>query len=225
MLQAIIFDMDGVIVDTEYVEFRLQKSLIQALKERTDEISQTEYARVVGKSLREIPQIIQQITGSNLALEQITERYVNFFNETFENMDYLAIFRHEIKQIIAYTKAHKIKLAVASSSAMPHIQRILTACGIIQDFDLIVSGDQFVESKPNPEIYRYTMAQLGVQPEYSVAVEDSYFGMTAAKKAGMILIGYEEKRMEIDQSLADYMGQDMNEILNIIKRLNETHGK
>ncbi|OOF70551.1 hypothetical protein BKG89_03485 [Rodentibacter caecimuris] len=161
------------------------------------------------------------MTGSTLPLEEITERYVNFFNQIFDNLDYITIFRQDIKHIITYAKKNGIKLAVASSSSLPHIQRILTACNIIDDFDLIVSGNQFTESKPNPEIYRYTMAKLGVKKEYSVAIEDSYFGMLAAKRAGMKLIGYEEKRMDIDQSLADHIGRDMLDILNLIRKLHE----
>ncbi|MGQ0285637.1 HAD family hydrolase [Pasteurellaceae bacterium 22721_9_1] len=219
MLQAIIFDMDGVIVDTEYVEFALQKDFIQAVKERPDEITKQEYLQVVGKALKDIAKIIKTISGSRLSQEELAERYNAFFHSIFDGMDYLTIFRQDIKQIIQFAKQHHIKLAVASSSPLPHIQNILTQCGIINDFDLIVTGDLFAQSKPHPEIYQYTMQQLGVLPEYSVAIEDSYFGMVAAKKAGMTCIGYEETRMEIDQSLADYMGKDMLEILAIIKQL------
>lgn len=219
MLQAIIFDMDGVIVDTEYVEFALQRQFIQAINERTDEISEAEYSQVVGKALKDIAQIVKEITHSKIPLEEITQRYDAFFHSIFDSMDFKTIFREDIKQIIQFAKQHNIKLAVASSSALAHIKNILTQCEIINEFDLIVTGDYFKQSKPHPEIYQYTMQQLGVQPEYSVAVEDSYFGMTAAKAAGMICIGYEEKRMQIDQSLADYMGKNMLEILDIIKKL------
>lgn len=219
MLQAIIFDMDGVIVDTEYVEFALQKEFIQAVKERPDEITKQEYLQVVGKALKDIAKIIKTISGSTLSQEEITKRYYAFFHSIFDEMDYLTIFRKDIKHIIQFAKQNNIKLAVASSSPMAHIENILTQCGIIQEFDLIVTGDLFAESKPNPEIYQYTMQKLGVLPEHSVAVEDSHFGMVAAKAAGMTCIGYEEKRMEIDQSPADYIGKDMNEILAIIKQL------
>lgn len=134
-------------------------------------------------------------------------------------MDYRTIFRSDIKQIIEFAKAHRIKLAVASSSALSHISNILTVCGIKDDFDLIVTGDDFARSKPDPAIYRHTLDSLGVSAEHAVAVEDSYYGMLAAKGAGVTVIGYEEKRMIVDQSLADYMGKDMTEILALIKWL------
>ncbi|MGV6989674.1 HAD family hydrolase [Testudinibacter sp. P80/BLE/0925] len=219
MLQAIIFDMDGVIVDSEYVEFALQKTFIRDIQEHDREISHQEYSQVAGKSLKDIPEIMQRLSGSSLPLDDIRARYLVFFHNIFDPIDYLTIFRQEIKQIIQYAKANKIKLAVASSSALAHIQRILTACGIIDEFDLIVSGEQFEHSKPHPEIYQYTLQKLGVAAQRAVAIEDSYYGIIAAKQAGIPVIAYEETRMAIDQSLADYQGKDMTDILTIIKTL------
>ncbi|QIW16318.1 phosphatase [Pasteurellaceae bacterium RH1A] len=219
MLQAIIFDMDGVIVDTEYVEFALQKQFIEKIKEHDRPITLEEQSQVVGRGLQEIPAIVKKLSQSQLSLEEIRQRYYAFFQDLFSSVDYLSIFRQEIKQIINFAKQNQIKLAVASSSALSHIDNILTTCGIKQDFDLIVSGEQFERSKPDPTIYLYTLAQLGVEAAHSVAIEDSYFGMQAAKEAGLQVIGYEEKRMLIDQSLADEMGKDMLEILAIVQRL------
>ncbi|MDG2939380.1 HAD-IA family hydrolase [Bisgaard Taxon 10/6] len=219
MLQAIIFDMDGVIVDTEYVEFTLQKQFIADIQEHNRPITPEQQSEVVGKSLREIPEIVKKLSGSHLSLAAIQTRYQAFFNDLFSNVDYRTIFRSDIKQIIEFAKAHRIKLAVASSSALSHISNILTECGIKDDFDLIVTGDDFDRSKPDPAIYRHTLDSLGVSAEHAVAVEDSYYGMLAAKGAGVTVIGYEEKRMIVDQSLADYMGKDMTEILALIKWL------
>ncbi len=68
---------------------------------------------------------------------------------------------------------------MASSSPLTHIENILSTCGIKQDFDLIVSGEMFSASKPNPEIYQYT---LQVSAQNAIAIEDSYYGILAAKK-------------------------------------------
>ncbi|TCP97654.1 HAD superfamily hydrolase (TIGR01509 family)/HAD superfamily hydrolase (TIGR01549 family) [Cricetibacter osteomyelitidis] len=219
MLQAIIFDMDGVIVDTEYVEFALQKDFIRGIQEHNNPITHKEYSEVAGKSLKDIPEIIKRLSGSSLPLDEIRARYQVFFHNIFDNIDYQTIFRKDIKQIIQYAKANNIKIAVASSSAFEHIRNILTACGIFDEFDYIVSGEQFAQSKPHPEIYLHTLETLGVSAENAVAVEDSYYGIIAAKKANINVIAYEETRMDIDQSLADYKGKDMLEILAIIKTL------
>lgn len=221
MLQAIIFDMDGVIVDTEFVEFDVQAQFIERIKEHNRTLSLSERSKVVGKGLADIPEIVKELSGSSLPLEEIRTQYNQFFIDLFSKVDYQAIFRQDIKKIIQFAKENQIKLAVASSSAMAHIQNILTVCGIIDEFDYIVSGEIFKQSKPNPEIYLHTLEKLNVKAENAVAIEDSYYGIQAGKAAGLTVIGYEETRMEIDQSQADYIGKDMNRILAIIKELHQ----
>ncbi|MEZ7766121.1 HAD family phosphatase [Haemophilus parahaemolyticus] len=219
MLQAIIFDMDGVIVDTEFLEYDLQAQFIESIKEHHRTLTSLESAEVVGKGLAEIPEIVKKLSGSSLPLEEIKQRYFEFFKQLFSTADYRSIFRADIVKIIEFAKQNQIKLAVASSSHLEHIQNILTECGIIRDFDFIVSGEQFERSKPDPTIYRYTLEKLGVQAESAVAIEDSFFGIQAAQAANIPVIAYEEKRMHIDQSHAEHCGKNMLEILAIIKQL------
>lgn len=219
MLKAIIFDMDGVIVDTEYLEYSAQGQFIEQIKEHQQPITKEEHSQVVGLCLNEIPAVIKKLAKSQLPLEEVQTRYFEFFQNTFQHVDFLSIFRSDINAIIHFAKAHGIKLAVASSSQLSHIENILTQCGIKQAFDVIVSGLQFERSKPDPTIYHYTCQQLGVKPQEAVAIEDSYYGMLAAKRAGLRVIGYEETRMIVDQSLADYMGKNMLEILAVLEKL------
>ncbi|OBW91404.1 phosphatase [Gallibacterium genomosp. 3] len=221
MLQAIIFDMDGVIVDTEYVEFDAQRQFMRELLTNNQEITLEQHSQLVGLSVKEIPAMIKKLCSSSLSVAEITERYQRFTQQLFSQLDYLSIFRQDINKIIRFAKQNGIKLAVASSSRKAHIDNILSICGIKEEFDLIVSGENFQRSKPDPTIYRYTLEQLGVRAENAVAVEDSFYGMVAAKEAGIMVIGYQETRMIIDQSLADYMGKDMQEILGIICQLHQ----
>lgn len=220
MLKAIIFDMDGVIVDTEYTEFMLQKEFIEKLKQHSRPITLEQQSETVGKSLNDIPEIIKKLSGTSLSLQQIRQQYRDFFRQIFSQVDFVSIFRQEIKHIIHFAKQNNIKLAVASSSPLTHIENILSTCGIKQDFDLIVSGEMFSASKPNPEIYQYTLNILQVSAQNAIAIEDSYYGILAAKKAGLTVIAYEEKRMIVDQSQADYIAPDMNAILQLITQQN-----
>lgn len=220
MLQAIIFDMDGVIVDTEYTEFMLQKEFIEKLKQHSRPITLEQQSETVGKSLNDIPEIIKKLSGTSLSLQQIRQQYRDFFHQVFSQVDFVSIFRQEIKHIIHFAKQNNIKLAVASSSPLTHIENILSTCGIKKDFDLIVSGEMFSASKPNPEIYQYTLNTLQVSAQNAIAIEDSYYGILAAKKAGLTVIAYEEKRMIVDQSQADYIAPDMNAILQLITQQN-----
>ncbi|OOF81764.1 hypothetical protein BKG97_02010 [Rodentibacter caecimuris] len=80
MLQAIIFDMDGVIVDTEFLEYNLQVKFIESIKEYDRTLTFLERSEVVGKGLSEIPEIVKKLSNSSLPLEEIKRRYFDFFN-------------------------------------------------------------------------------------------------------------------------------------------------
>ena len=84
------------------------------------------------------------------------------------------------------------------------------------EFDLIVSGNQFRQSKPNPEIYHYTAATLGIPEEQCFVVEDSTVGIQAAKNAGMTVAAYQDDRFGFDQSAADYHITSISEILKYL---------
>lgn len=152
-LKAIIFDIDGVIVDTEF----LQAQFIENIKEHDRTLTAFEHAEVVGKSLSEISEIVKKLSDSSLPLEEIKQCYFDFFKQLFSTEDYRSIFRMDIGKIIKFAKLNQIKLAVASSSRLEHIQNILTECGIIQRFDFIMSGEQFRYRKPDQTIYCYTL--------------------------------------------------------------------
>jgi Predicted phosphatase/phosphohexomutase len=80
MLQAIIFDMDGVIVDTEFLEYDLQAQFIDSIKEHNRTLTPLERSEVVGKGLAEIPEIVKKLSGSSFSLEEIKQRYFDFSN-------------------------------------------------------------------------------------------------------------------------------------------------
>ena len=104
MLQAIIFDMDGVIVDTEFLEYDLQAQFIDSIKEHNRTLTPLERSEVVGKGLAEIPEIVKKLSGSSFSLEEIKQRYFDFFKQLFATVDYLSIFRGNIHKIIGFAK-------------------------------------------------------------------------------------------------------------------------
>ena len=80
-----------------------------------------------------------------------------------------------------------LQVALASSSSRECIEQVLTQCGIRELFDCIVSGHEFTRSKPDPEIYRFTMDKLGRKPEECLIVEDSTYGVQAGTAAGGVV--------------------------------------
>ena len=84
------------------------------------------------------------------------------------------------------------------------------------EFDLIVSGKQFKQSKPNPEIYHYTADTLGIREDECFVVEDSTVGIEAAYRAGMSIAGLKDDRFGFDQGKADYHIDSISDILKYL---------
>lgn len=214
--RGIIFDMDGVIVDTEFLDYQFQREFIA--KENDEDISDmtTDHAALVGKSYDDLYHTLNSFLKKSYSLAELKKKFDPFYEAKYHNVDFKKLFRTDIIGILDYAKQNGIKLAVASSSEHDRILEVLKCCGISEYFDVLYSGEFVRESKPHPEIYTNTLAQLGVTKENAVAIEDSFCGISAAKSAGITTIAYRETRMNTDQSAADYIGDGMLEIKEII---------
>lgn len=217
MIEAIIFDMDGVIVDTEIHHFNTLKRF---LAQENRLVKDQDLFPVVGSSGDHFYSLLAYYLGTGTTIEEAFERYHAYENAQ-DGIDYRSIFRKEMIHILEYGKENNLKLGLASSSTFPVIQEVITTCDIVDYFDLVVSGQMFPESKPNPAIYLHTANELKVPPKKCLAVEDSFYGIQAAKSAGMTVIGYKETRFSVDQSKADYLGKDMVEIYQKIRQLHQ----
>lgn len=220
-LKGIIFDMDGVIVDTEYYDFKIQKEFI-GMFNSNHTFSDKDFLHLVGKSYTDLYSLLQKFLDYKLSIEEIEYEYKLFSEKRYRNIDYQKLFRNDILFTLNYAKELKISLAVASSSNYQHILDVLEACNIKDYFDVINSGESLKQSKPNPEIYLKTLSELQVSSDDCIAIEDSYYGIMASKGAGIETIAYEEKRMNIDQSNADFLAKDMFEVFNIIKHCSKS---
>ncbi|TNH04099.1 HAD-IA family hydrolase [Testudinibacter sp. TR-2022] len=221
MLEAIIFDMDGVIIDSEFIDFANQTAFIGSFIDDPQERAQLDTSVLVGKSYQDLYQTIAELIKHRLTLAEIEQQLDKYSAQSVKNLYYPDILRHDIRHILDFATEHHIKVAVASSSRQHHIEHVLNECGIRPHFDLIVSGEHFPRSKPDPAIYNHTVATLQVDKNKVIVIEDSHYGIAAAKSAGLSVIAYEETRLPIDQSSADYCGKDMNAILTIIQCLHQ----
>ena len=215
MVQAIIFDMDGVIVDTEFQDFRIQKEFIKR-ENPAVELSTTNFDELIGQSYEMLYTTLRKFIGSNDPLSEIKQRFEEFNALAYQSIDYRKLFRSDIRLILDWAKLNDVKLAVASSSTHDHILEVLEACQIKNYFDVIYSGEFVKESKPNPEIYLNTLRELGIKAQDTIAIEDSFYGISAAKAAGITTIAYKEIRVAVDQSGADYIAEDMQEVYQLI---------
>lgn len=215
MIKAVIFDMDGVIIDSE-LEY-LKKDL-EFARSKNPSVKLEDLFGMVGSSREDAWNCMVRAVDNGQTWEELRDEFRSL-RDVYSEMDYRRIFRPQIPGILDFIKSQGLRLALASSTQMPVIQRVLTENGIARYFEVVVSGSQFKRSKPDPEIYHYTAKQLALPESDCLVIEDSTFGVTAASRAGMKIAALIDDRFHFDQSLADYRMENLDEIKIIIKTL------
>lgn len=214
---AVIFDMDGVIVDTE--KFYLD-TLARLFEAEGIEVPFEELCVTVGASYKDFKRNLVrwfELGGEHLAEEEALARY-NVWEER-NQPDFAALLNHGVVETIAELKRRGVRVALASSSPMSNILLVLEACGLSDAFELVTSGEQFHESKPNPEIYLHTLENLGLPAGDCCCVEDSVPGITAGKAAGLTVFAKREDRFGFTQEAADRIIDAIPDLLEAASEL------
>lgn len=201
MVKALIFDMDGVIVDTEPYNMRRVYEYVLSLRPQT---SIEEMYQVVGRTKKDVWTRISNIIGMGKGWDETRMDYEQNWkpHHGFE-LCYKDIFRPEVAEILRWAKARGMATAVASSTGYAKVKEILSEVGVFPWLDVVTSGEDFEKSKPDPAIYLKTAELLEVTPSECVAIEDSEVGILAARRAGIRVIALREDRFGFDQSQAD----------------------
>lgn len=219
-LKAVLFDMDGVIVDTELEDFKAQVAFVKKINEENGRSSEgLDFKLLLGKSYALLLDQLYALTDGMVDAEELWARFLAFDAEWNRHSDVSLLYRPETEEVLSVAKAFALKTAVVSSSSRERIEEVLNACGIRDEFDLIVSGALLERSKPDPTIYRNALADLSLAPEECVAIEDSTCGIEAALAAGIPVIAYEEVRVPIDQTSVTWKARSLSEAASIIRSL------
>jgi beta-phosphoglucomutase len=208
-IKCVIFDMDGVIIDSEELH---KKAYYETFNSLNVEVSDTLYKSFTGSSTLNAFQRL--VTHFNLEQHPTTlvldkrKRYVNFF-ENNPNLHLVA----GVEEIIRYLYEKGITLILASSSAMINIDRVFNRFHLNQYFTAKISGADLKESKPNPEIFNKAALIANIPKENCVVIEDSDNGVMAANDANIFVFGYANKLSE-GQTLenADFVIAHFNQL-------------
>lgn len=185
MLKAFIFDMDGVIIDSEPLHFLSDKMV---MKDFGIEVSDEELNAFVGVTN---PLMWQElIIKYDLAasVEELLLIQHKYKTELFSAGELNSI--NGIPELLKELKEREIKVGLASSSSRQFIELVLKKLDLFQYFDVVISGEEVLKSKPAPDIFLEAAAALEVNPLDCIVLEDSGHGVTAAKAAGMKCIAF-----------------------------------
>lgn len=215
--KAVIFDMDGVIVDSERYYWDELRALADDLG---IDVTDDELNAQVGQSTQTFVRMLVDWyarAGKAFGTDDVARAYNDWVAE--RTCDYASLLNPGVLEAVAGLKDRGVRVALASSSPLENIREVLAACGLSDAFELIVSGVDFTESKPSPEIYLHTIEKLGLPAEACCCIEDSVPGITAGKRAGLTVFAKREDRFGFSQDAADAILDRVDDILDVAPRL------
>lgn len=185
-IKAVIFDMDGVIIDSEPFHYKVNREIF---KELNIQISDEEYSKFIGVSNKDMWSFLRKKYNLKDSVEELSARQID------RNINYLKENDEKpiegIKELIKGLNDRGLKIGLASSSPMAYIELVLNKFGIDKFFHKKISGENLSKGKPHPDIYLLIAKELGVVPGECLVIEDSTNGVESAKKAGMNCIGFD----------------------------------
>jgi HAD superfamily hydrolase (TIGR01509 family) len=209
MIRTVIFDMDGVIIDTEPIHHH---AFFTQFAELGITVSDELYASFLGSSTRNVFQRLKQEFDLPQEVPALLLRKRELFNQAFDEDAGLDLLPG-VRALIEELKAHDVQMVLASSASKATIGRVFNRFGLAPYFTHTVSGEDFVQSKPNPAIFLHAAGLAATPVTECIVIEDSANGVAAAKAAGIYCVGYASPHSAgQDLHLADQIIQDFSEL-------------
>ncbi len=214
MTSAVIFDMDGVLIDSGVHHRAAWQALLSELGE---EPAQPEYWRLtIGRPSEEaLPLLLGRRVPEHEAWRLARRKrdlYVNFSRGGMVSVP-------GVQEFVAALSRLGIPRAVGTSASRFDVDRLLAGVGLRRHFEVIVTADDVTLGKPDPEVYELAAARLRIPPEACIVFEDSLVGVEAARRAGMRAVGVTTAHSDVElleagaeRTIADFEGLEWSSL-------------
>jgi HAD superfamily hydrolase (TIGR01509 family) len=187
VIEAVVFDLDGVLVDSEHIWDEVREQLA---RDRGGRWSNRAQADMMGMSSVEWSRYMHDVIGLAEPPEEISDEVVRRMQARYERD--LPVVPGAVAAV--HRLAATYRLGVASSSNRPLIDSVLSVTGLAPLFEATVSSEEVARGKPEPDVYVEVVRRLDVSPERAAAIEDSANGIRSARAAGMRVIAIPNRR-------------------------------
>lgn len=207
-VESVIFDMDGVLFDTESIYLKVWKNVFRKYGYK---MTKDIYSQVIATGRENVKKVFLREFGEELPIEKMYREKDIALKEEIEKQVYI---KEGAVEILTYLKNKNYKVALATSSDRERMNKQLEKASIRGYFDEIVCRDEVENTKPNPEIYLKVADKLNVNPKNCLVIEDSLAGVKAAYKANMKVLHVEDLK-KADNEIKKYCYKSFNNLLEI----------
>jgi HAD superfamily hydrolase (TIGR01509 family) len=181
-IRAVVFDMDGLLVDTEAL---IRDVMVELAAARGASFPHDVFQRMVGLTNEASDAIARAHFGPDFPLEAL---YVDVSARVHAACEVGVALKAGVTELLDHLDQAQVPRAIATSSSHATVRRTLGPSGILPRFDAVVAAGDYARGKPNPDPFLTAAVRLGVEPEHCLALEDSHNGVRAAHAAGMMTV-------------------------------------
>ena len=216
MTKCVIFDMDGLMIDSERVTCRAYNEVApkynfpMSVKFFKDEM--------IGHNVAYMRDLFRRVAGEGFPSEAYIADVYDWVARDFYEVSGIPV-KTGLRELLAYIKEQGWKVYVATSSSHDRVKKIIETAGIADYFNGSVCGDEVKRGKPDPETFEVALKKAGVKPEEAYVIEDSELGIEAAHRAGIPAICVPDMidpRQEI-RDMTVYIGETLLDVLDYLK--------
>lgn len=213
MIKAVIFDMDGTLIDSQPIWYQVSTDFFQ---KNGFPVTMDDMIKLTGSPVAKLVDYVLQAHGQkDKARVQLVTELMDY--AVFEILAAKPLLPN-VKDVLAQLKQQGIKIAVASVSPRNMLQGIVDSCGIAEYFDYLASAEELDYNKPHPAVYLHAAQQLDVSVAECFAVEDSVLGMISGKAASMktVVIPAQAEWDDSRWALADFKLANIAELPTLL---------